>query len=86
MADTSALIKYLDHTKRYNTLITIPFQEIEEILDIELPLAARTNKQWWTNDMEKAHDCAAAWLKAGWKIDHVNFKDELVTLEVVEDD
>lgn len=84
MPNTTALIKYLDHTKRYNTVITIPFHEIEEILGKDLPLAARTNPKWWTNDTQKAHDIAAAWLKAGWKIDKVDFKDEFVTLEVTE--
>lgn len=82
MPNTTALIKFLDHTKLYNTVITIPFHEIEEILDIELPLAARTNQKWWTNDIEKAQDCAAAWIKAGWRVDKVNFKDEFVTFEI----
>ena len=81
MPNVTALAKYLDHTKLYNTVITIPFHEIEDILGKELPLAARTNQKWWTNDTEKAHEIAAAWIKAGWKIDKVNFKDEFVTLE-----
>ena len=85
MPDTTALVKFLDHTKLYNTVITIPFHEIEEILGKDLPLAARTNLKWWTNDMQKAHDTAAAWLKAGWKVDKVNFKDEFVTFETEED-
>lgn len=85
MPNTTALIKYLDHTKRYNTVITIPFHEIEEILDIELPLAARTNMSWWTNDIQGANDCATAWLTAGWKVDHVNFRDEFVTFETEEE-
>lgn len=85
MPNTTALIKYLDHTKRYNTVITIPFHEIEEILGIELPFAARTNTQWWTNDIQKAHDCANAWLTAGWRVDKVNFKDEFVTFEILEE-
>ena len=85
MPNTTALVKYLDHTKRYNTVITIPFHEIEKILDIELPFAARTNRQWWTNDQQKAHDCAMAWIKAGWHVDKVNFKDEFVTFETKEE-
>jgi hypothetical protein len=85
MPDTAALIKYLDHTKRYNSVITVPFKEIEEIINEPLPFAARTDARWWTNDISKAHDCAQAWLEAGWRVDNVNFRNEFVTFETSEE-
>lgn len=51
--------------------LRVSFQDIESILQIEVPASARTHRSWWANDYS-THVQANAWLKAGWLVDDVD--------------
>jgi hypothetical protein len=57
---------------------TLPFSELEQILDADLPPSARKHREWWANEREGMHTHAHAWMKAGWLVDTVNFTEKWV--------
>jgi len=60
--------------------ITLSFKQLEEILGFRLPPSSRKYRAWWAND--KTHVQAAdGWLRAGWKVDSVDLRKEMVTFK-----
>ena len=57
------------------------FEEIERILEFELPPSAREHKAWWGNSRRGNHSQAKGWIEAGWEVSHVDKVNEKVTLE-----
>jgi len=61
-----------------NIQVSLSFQEIERIINRELPPTARNNKNWWANSRnEKSRQCSA-WLNYGWSKHQVDLKKEIV--------
>ncbi|MBC7878527.1 MAG: hypothetical protein H7Y59_15255 [Anaerolineales bacterium] len=60
--------------------ITLSFQQIEKILNSNLPSSAYEDRRWWDHEKEGNHVNGRSWTNAGWKIDEVNFKKEQVKL------
>lgn len=58
--------------------VSLPFDEVERIISGELPDSARRHRAWWANT--SSHAQAQAWLSAGWKVDAVDFEDDVVHL------
>ncbi|NSW53481.1 MAG: hypothetical protein HPY85_13330 [Anaerolineae bacterium] len=80
----SPLEKYLYYLKRYDTVINLPFAEIEEIIGKPLPPSAHKHPAWWANDSTGSHTHARAWMRAGWKVDHIDLANEYVEFSVTE--
>jgi CBS domain-containing protein len=51
--------------------LQVNIQDIESILQSELPVSARSHRSWWANDYS-THVQSMAWLKAGWLVDDVD--------------
>lgn len=52
-------------------VIKLSFEEIEKIIDSELPKTAYNNGTWWANDTT-SHSQSIAWLNAGYETDCVS--------------
>jgi hypothetical protein len=57
-----ALYTYLAH--RYASVVVLTFEQIEALLGFALPTIARTEREWWTDNVD-AQRHAAAWTGAG---------------------
>jgi hypothetical protein len=69
---------YLENMKREGiTTLQLEFQDIEELLDDELPESAFKHRAWWGNDYS-THVQATAWLSAGWLVDDVDLNKEQI--------
>ena len=58
--------------------IALSFQEIEEIIEGELPVSARTHRSWWAND-SVSHAQSQQWLDVGWRVAQITMTEEKVT-------
>lgn len=54
------------------------FVDMEVLITGELPASARKYRSWWGNDPARGQQ-VEAWLRAGWKVEHVDFTYETVT-------
>lgn len=52
------------------------FEEIERIIEAELPRSAFTHRAWWANT--PTHAQANAWVSAGWRVDAIDFEKDTV--------
>ena len=60
--------------------IVLTFARIEEIIGATLPPNAYDPKgKWWNNTLTASRPQAHAWLSAGWKREHVDRQEKLVT-------
>ena len=67
---------YLNHLTE--TYIELSFEQIESILKTNLPVSARTIRQWWSNDQTSHVQSRDGWLCVGWRIVHVDLHREIV--------
>jgi hypothetical protein len=59
---------------------TLAFAQIEQVIGAPLPPSARTYPMWWSNETgRERHVQAEAWLRSGWRVDEVQFREETVT-------
>lgn len=49
--------------------IELSFSEIERIIGLSLPAAARKYQAWWANELSGSHVQARAWIGIGWRVD-----------------
>lgn len=56
--------------------ISMTFPELEQILGFALPKSAYTYYQWWENG---THSQSKAWLDAGYKVEWINLKEQIVS-------
>lgn len=57
--------------------ISLTFEEIEAILGQPLPQSARNVRQWWGNQKDiRTRSQAAAWMKAGYRVDAVALDEQ----------
>lgn len=57
--------------------LRVGFNQIESLINQELPESARQHRSWWAND-PATHSQAHAWVTAGWVVDDVDFNTEEV--------
>ena len=55
------------------------FAEIEKIIGETLPESAHEDAAWWTNEVLETSGHGMAWVRAGWKGDHINVEKKRVT-------
>jgi hypothetical protein len=58
--------------------VRLTFQDVEEIIDNQLPPSARRHRAWWAND-PVAHTHSQLWLEVGWRVGQINMTEERVT-------
>ncbi len=58
--------------------VRLTFQEVEAIIEADLPASARAHRSWWANDpVSRVH--SQQWLNAGWRTSRVDVTEERVT-------
>ncbi len=67
---------FLKLPKRQERLL-IHFNEIENIIGVPLPTAARDHRSWWANDAA-SHVQSRQWLKVNWRVVSINMTAEKV--------
>lgn len=55
------------------------FDEIERVLNFNLPESARKYNAWWANQSGPGHSQTAGWIDAGWKTSDLDLAAEKVT-------
>ncbi len=79
MSEYDPLREYLANLPSYHREAAFSFKELEVILGKTLPPSAHNHRPWWGNDYSsRTHSHAQAWIRAGWKVDAVNMKEEWV--------
>ena len=84
MSKYTPLGKYLQYLKRYETLVNLSFEEIENIIGEPLPPSAHNSQSWWANDSTGSHTHASAWLEAGWRVERIDFFQKSVLFSLTE--
>jgi hypothetical protein len=60
--------------------VSLGFQQIERILNAQLPPSAYEDRRWWDHETEGNHINKRAWANAGWKIERVDVNQQRVQL------
>jgi CBS domain-containing protein len=58
--------------------VQLSFNQIEEIINMDLPASARNHRAWWAND-SVGHSHSQLWLEAGWRTTYVNLSEGKIT-------
>ena len=69
---------YLRDVPESQREVTLGFEQIERILNKELPSSAYEYRQWWENEKEGNHVNTRAWSNAGWKVEALDFNEKWV--------
>ena len=73
MAKYDPLKGYLKNLPASLFDVTLSFDQINEILQSNLPYSAYQYPAWWANEVNGPHVQAHAWQDAGWKVEIVDF-------------
>lgn len=73
-----ALADWLQNQPGRIDQVQLTFNQIEEIINADLPLSARKYRAWWAND-SVGHSHSQAWLEAGWRTTSINLSEGKVT-------
>ena len=60
--------------------VTLPFEQIERILNDKLPSSAYEDQRWWEHETEGNHVNARSWSNAGWKVASLDVNEKWVKL------
>ena len=74
------LEKYLHDLPGSQGEVTLGFEQIERILNSELPSSAYEDRRWWDHEKEGNHVSARVWANAGWKIESLDVDAKWVKL------
>jgi len=58
--------------KQHEVVVSLTFQQIEQILGFALPPSAYSQRAWWANS--PSHPQAGSWLNVGWKVSKVDLE------------
>jgi hypothetical protein len=58
--------------------VTLSFEEITDLIQEGLPPSAGEHRAWWSNDPSSGRQ-SNAWMRAGWKVESVDFGEKVVT-------
>ncbi|HKM59611.1 MAG TPA: hypothetical protein VJY36_01930 [Candidatus Bathyarchaeia archaeon] len=67
------LERHLKFRAAFTSQVKLPFARIDGLIGSNLPMSAYRDAAWWSNTSSNAH--TKAWLKAGWEVQEVNFKE-----------
>jgi len=65
------LYEYLKKKEKELSQYTLTFNEMEHILQFNLPVSAYKYSAWWANEIDGMHTQARSWMLAGWKTSDV---------------
>lgn len=68
---------YLQQLPTKQQRVDLTFEEIEKILEGDLPPSARQHRSWWAND-RVSHVQSQQWLNAGWRVVRINLAGKRV--------
>jgi len=70
-------------SKQKQNSVSLSFNEIEKILDRELPASARKYPLWWGNEDidDTTHVQCKAWLAAGFRASYPDLNNERIVFE-----
>jgi CBS domain-containing protein len=71
------LATFLSKQPKTQERITLTFDQIEEVINNQLPAAAREHRSWWAND-STTHVQSGQWLKVNWRVVTINMTGEKV--------
>lgn len=71
--------RYLRSLPTSQEEVTVTFEFIEQILSDQLPVQARTERDWWSNQKRGTIVESVAWMDAGWLVETVNLKEKRVS-------
>jgi hypothetical protein len=74
------LENYLRDLPESQSEASLSFQQIESILNAQLPSSAYEDRRWWDHETEGNHLTLRAWSNAGWKIASLDVKQKRVKL------
>jgi hypothetical protein len=74
------LENYLRDLPESQREVTLGFEEIESILNDQLPSSAYEDQRWWAHEKEGNHVKARSWTNAGWKIESLDVREKRVKL------
>ena len=60
---------------KMDKMMRMTFKQIEELIDGELPNAAREHRAWWANSSTNNH-AIQGWLRAGWETSRVDMDNQ----------
>jgi len=78
MSKYTPLQQYLSGLPAGQNDITLPFEQIERILNDRLPASAFESLTWWEHEREGNHVEARSWRLAGWSVDTVDLAKKCV--------
>ena len=52
--------------------VLLSFEQLELIINANLPPSAFKHSAWWSNAVDGVHVSAHAWEEAGWKVEHAD--------------
>ena len=58
--------------------VQLTFSDIDDVIGVTLPPAARTHRQWWENQASAVGRQRHAWLSAGWNVRDVRLGQQYV--------
>ena len=73
MGKYDPLFRYLNANR--NTLVSLSYSEIENILSAKLTTSAYKYKEWWDNN---SHVQSKSWRDAGYNVDTVFLGDKVI--------
>lgn len=74
----AALADYLQSLPGSKDAVELTFNEIEQIIQADLPASARNHRAWWSYD-DTSHSHSQQWLEAGWKTGYTNIAAGRIT-------
>ena len=84
MSKYEPLARYLSRMQQQSWRAS--FDEIEQILNFNLPESARKYNAWWANQSGTGHSQTAGWIEAGWRTSDLDLAAEKVTFSRDKDD
>jgi len=64
--------------------VQLTFNQVEEIIQADLPPSARDRRVWWANDTV-GHSHSQLWLDAGWRTTYINLTEGRVTFSRIKE-
>jgi CBS domain-containing protein len=74
------LERWLQGLEQDHGHIALTFDQIEAMIGEPLPPSALEHTSWWANDGSRDSRQSTAWLRAGWRVESVDFEEKQVIL------
>lgn len=72
------LAEYLSSIPGKQAFIKLTLEQIEKIIQGDLPASAYSHRSWWAND-SVGHVQSKQWLEVGWRVSYINLTSQVIT-------